>query len=183
MEEPEQTDADVKTTVLTNIPIVVEEVFTEHIMPDDLAVFSNSDGNLTINTVEQVVEIAVPGEAQEHHAVEEEQQEEESKGAVYITQIGEPAEEMEDGEFEEYELYPEDEEEEEDDDGQDQEDDSSMVDDPNFEVDERDTEEEEQEQFECATCKRNFKTPAVSILIKTNCLRMYFYKNTMNRFA
>lgn len=167
MEEPDHTDTDVKTTVLTNIPIVTDEVFTtEHILPDELAVFSNSDGNLTINTVEQVVEVAVSGDAQEQQDAVEEELEEDAKTAVYITQIGEPAEEMMDGEYEEYELYPEEEEEEEDEDGdgQDEEDDSSMVDDPNFEVDERDTEEEEMEQFECAICKKNFKTPAVSTI-------------------
>lgn len=42
---------EIKTTILTNIPIENED-FPEHILPDELAVFSNSDGNLTINTIE-----------------------------------------------------------------------------------------------------------------------------------
>lgn len=139
MEEAEQTDGDIKTTVLTNMPI--EEGFDEHILPHDFAVFTNSDGNLTIDTVEhvEVVEQAGPPEA------------EVAKTTVYITQVGEPAEDME-GEYEEYELYDEEEEEE------DEEEEDSLVDDPTFEIGK---ESKDDEAFECGTCNRTFKTPAV----------------------
>lgn len=47
---------DIKTTLLKNIPIetlpLQEEDVPEHVLTDDLTVFSNSDGNLTISTIQ-----------------------------------------------------------------------------------------------------------------------------------
>lgn len=47
---------DIKTTLLKNIPIEtipIEQVdVPEHVLTQDLAVFSNSDGNLTISTIQ-----------------------------------------------------------------------------------------------------------------------------------
>lgn len=172
MDEPE----DIKTTVLTNLPIVSEETFPEHILPDDLGVFDNSDGNLTINTVQQVVDVAEPGQiigvkiTQEQQQQQDQLKHEDSDGesnTVYIMQIGEPAEDMEEGEYEEYELCTEeeegntedtdeDEDEEEEEEAEDEEQKDSLVDDPTYGED-----EEEQERYNCETCNRNFKTAAV----------------------
>lgn len=171
---------DIKTTVLTNLPIVTEEAYPEHILPDDLGVFDNSDGNLTINTVQQVVEVPEPEEdiSESVEVVEEtnlqlkHEEEENESTTVYIMQIGEPVdEEMEDGEYEEYELCTEGEEEEEEEPEEDAvredteeeeaEQEDSLVDDPTYGEEEKD--EEEPERFDCETCDRTFKTPAVSI--------------------
>lgn len=170
---------DVKTTVLTNLPIVTEEAYPEHILPDELAVFDNSDGNLTINTVQQVVEVSEPGESIveaveviEGKALQLKHEEDDTESTtVYIMQIGEQAdEEMDEGEYEEYELCSEAEAEEEEEGvaGEDAEEEEepeqedSLVDDPTYGEEEKD--EEEPERFECETCDRSFKTPAVSIL-------------------
>lgn len=157
---------DVKTTVLTNLPVTTEEVYTEHISSDDLAVFDNSDGNLTINTVQQVVEVVEPGEVvpepgevivQQGELKHEDSDTEAT--TIYIMQIGEASEELEDGEYEEYELCADEEENKKmvDDDTEEEREDS-LVDDPTY----GEEEEEEQKRFVCNTCKRNFKTPAVS---------------------
>lgn len=174
---------NVKTTVLTNLPIVTEEAYPEHILPDELAVFDNSDGNLTINTVQQVVEVAEPGEnivqtveVIEGKTLQLKHEDEDSEATtVYIMQIGERAdEEMDEGEYEEYELCTEAEEEEEEEEGvtgedpeeeEEPEPEDSLVDDPTYGEEEKD--EEEPERFECETCDRTFKTPAVSIWNKT----------------
>lgn len=51
---------DIKTTLLTNLPI--ENVqYPEHILPHELSVFSNSDGNLTINMIEHVTQVTEDG--------------------------------------------------------------------------------------------------------------------------
>lgn len=174
---------DMKTTVLTNLPIVSEEAYPEHILPDDLGVYDNSDGNLTINTVQQVVEVAEPepGEiiADEYNGTTQEQQQQEKEiknedpeteqATVYIMQIGEPAgEDMIVGEFEEYELCADEEAREQGEDNEEEEDEEpeeedSLIDDPTY--GEEDRSEEEQERFDCETCKRSFKTPAVSICL------------------
>lgn len=49
-------DCDLKTTLLTNMPIIEHEEIPDHILPHELTVYSNSDGNLTINTIEQIIE-------------------------------------------------------------------------------------------------------------------------------
>lgn len=164
MDDAEEMDVDIKTTVLTNIPIVTEEVYTEHILSDDLTVLSNSDGNLTINTVEQVVEVTEPTESSAVEPCENEEEEEtETKATVYITHVGQPADDTVEGEFEEYELYEAEEDEEPNDE---EEEDSSLVDDPNYEVEEEKYQDEEEEKrYECERCKRSFKTPAVSYKI------------------
>lgn len=50
-------DSDVKTTLLTNIPIenlpIEQHDVPEQVLPHELALFSNSDGNLMISTVQQ----------------------------------------------------------------------------------------------------------------------------------
>lgn len=129
---------DVKTTVLTNIPIEQED-FPETVLPHELAVYADSDGNLTIQNNEEGVV---------------------AEGAtVYVTQIGEPIEEME-GEYEEYELYEEETAGEEDEDEDDEEEEhDSKVDDPDYEVGK---EPGEVKFYECDACKRSFKTSAVS---------------------
>lgn len=47
---------DIKTTLLKNIPIqtipIQQEDIPEHVLTDGLAVFTNSDGNLTISTIQ-----------------------------------------------------------------------------------------------------------------------------------
>lgn len=178
----DESEIDIKTTVLTNLPIVTEEAYPEHILPDDLAVFDdNSDGNLTINTVQQVVEVVrEPGEViddgqqqqqQQHIQLKHEDDPEAEPTTVYIMQIGEPTEDLEDGEYEEYELCTEEDDEgdvkggeadevdEEDEEEEEEEQDDSLVDDPTY-----GEEDEEQERFDCEPCKKNFKTAAVSVL-------------------